>query len=86
MSSSRRSSPSRATHRMSRTTASCPTCGLRRVIPVSEDVVFRVRGRRYKIEAVVHERCESCGERIFGVDAARRFDALILKRTRGRVA
>lgn len=86
MSSSRRSSLSSIAHRASRKAGPCPTCGARRVVPVCEDVVFRLRGRRYKLKEVPHERCRSCGERIFGVDAACRFDELILKRTPGRVA
>ena len=48
----------------------------RRVVPVTEDIVLRVRGRRYKVAGVAHERCQACGERIFGVEAGRRFDAL----------
>jgi len=86
MSLSRRSSLSRLANRASRNPAPCPTCGARRVVSVCQDVVLRVRGRQYKVEDVPHERCASCGERIFGVDAACRFDALILKRTPGRVA
>lgn len=82
MSSSRRSSPSR----ISRKTGACPTCGSNRVVPVTEDIVIRLRGRRYRCEALPHERCAACGELILGIDTARRLDALILRGARRRVA
>ena len=78
MSSSRRSSP---TSRVARHGA-CPTCGSRRVASVVDDVVMRVRGRKYAFEGVAHERCLACGERIFGIDASHMFDRVILKRRR----
>jgi hypothetical protein len=52
------------------------------VISTIEDVVIRTRRRRYRFESVPHERCLACGERIFGIDASRKFDAAILKRSR----
>ena len=77
MSSSPRSSRSRKPK-----TAPCPTCGSRRVLRVTEDIVLRVGGNRYKVEAVPHERCSRCGERVFGIDASHRFDAVVLSRRR----
>ena len=78
MSSSRRSSQTdRVTNR-----GACPTCGSRRVVSTVEDVVIRARRRSYRFESVPHERCLACGERIFGIDASRRFDVTILKRRR----
>ena len=82
MSSSRRSSPSRPTD----TAGRCPTCGGARVVRVREDVVLRVRGRRHKIPDVLHERCQACGERIFGIEVAGRFDAAVLRGRSKRVA
>ena len=82
MSSSRRSSRPRKSPRP----GACPTCGGRRVIPVTDDVVLRVRGRRYRIEGVAHEQCQACGERIFGLEASRQFDGVVLRGKRGRVA
>jgi len=55
-------------------------------VPVTADVVLRIRGRRYEFEGVPHERCGACGEQLFGIDASRRFDARILGRRRHRVA
>lgn len=81
MSSSRRSSPSRKT----RPTV-CPRCGARGVVPVSEDIVLRVGRRRHAIKSVDHERCLRCGERIFGLEVSRGFDATVLRGHRGRVA
>lgn len=78
MSLSRRSSP---TNHASK----CPNCGAKAVLPVTEDVSLRVHGRKYRFDAVEHERCAECGERIFGLEASRRFDAEILPRRR-RVA
>jgi len=52
------------------------------VVPVTEDVTFRVGGRTHRFEAVAHERCAACGERIFGLEASRRFDQAILPRRR----
>jgi hypothetical protein len=56
------------------------------VVPVTEDIVIRLRGRRYRCEALPHERCAACGELILGIDTARRLDALILRGARRRVA
>lgn len=81
MSLSRRSSQ----RRTSRKVGPCPTCGSTRVHPVTEDVVVRVRGRRCRVDAVAHERCQNCGERIFDLEAARRFDAVALG-SRRRIA
>lgn len=50
-----------------------------------EDVVLRIRKRSHRFAAVPHERCEQCGERIFSIDASKRFDAALLK-GRGRHA
>jgi len=58
----------------------CPTCGSGPVVPVTEDVILRIAGRRHRVEAVLHERCAACGERIFDLEASRRFDAAILPR------
>lgn len=64
----------------------CPTCGAKRVVLVTEDIVLRVRGRRYRLESVPHERCAACGERILGAEVARQLDALVLGKKRGRAA
>jgi YgiT-type zinc finger domain-containing protein len=82
MSSSRQSLRSKPLRRAGR----CPTCGAKQVVGVTEDIVLRVRGRRYRLESVPHERCVACGERILSVEVARRFDALILTRKRGQAA
>ena len=63
----------------------CPICGSARVATVVEDVVLQVGKRSHRFAAVPHERCEQCGERIFGIDASKRFDAALLK-GRGRRA
>ncbi|MGH7554630.1 MAG: YgiT-type zinc finger protein [Longimicrobiales bacterium] len=81
MSSSRRSSRSRRVKG-----GKCPTCGATRVVPVTEDVVLRIHGHRHRIADVPHERCQRCGERIFGIDVAGRFDAAVLKGRSTRVA
>ena len=62
----------------------CPTCGSNRVVEVIETVVLTVRGERHRITDVEHERCCACGERIFGIDASKRFDAALMKRRRPR--
>jgi YgiT-type zinc finger domain-containing protein len=54
--------------------------------PVKEDVVLRVRGRRLRIDALDHERCDACGERIFGIEASRQIDAAVLPRRGKHVA
>lgn len=82
MSSYRQSSPSRPARKAGR----CPTCGAARVVPVTEDVVLRVHGRRHKVSDVPHERCQACGERIFGIEVAGRFDTAVLKGRSKRVA
>ena len=82
MSSSRRNSPSRR----SRPLSECPRCGKRRMVEVTEDVVLRVRGKRYVFPSLTHERCGACRERLFGIDASRAFDAAILKRRAKRAA
>ena len=64
----------------------CPTCGAKRVVLSTEDIVLRVRGRRYQLESVPHEHCAACGERIFSVEVARQFDTLILGRKRRQAA
>jgi YgiT-type zinc finger domain-containing protein len=79
MSSSRRSSRSKSA-------GPCPSCGARRVVAVTEAVTLRVGGRSHTFEAVAHERCAECGERIFGLEVSRRFDAAILSRRRRATA
>lgn len=81
MSSSRPSSR----HRGEASAGSCPTCGSRRVRLVQEAVVLVVRGVRHRFPDVEHERCLACGERIFGFEASKRFDALFTRR-RSRAA
>lgn len=78
MSSSRRRSRNRASERTGR----CPTCGSNRVVQVVEEVALRVGRRTHRFERVPHERCQACGERVFGIEASRRFDAVVLKRGR----
>ena len=82
MSSSPPSSPTSRSRRAS----TCPKCGARSLVPVTEDVILRVRGHRYQFQDVPHERCGACGERLFGVDASRQFDARVLRRRRHRAA
>jgi len=66
--------------------AACPTCGAKRVVRVTEDVVLRIGGRRHVVEAVPHERCEACGEQIFGIEASGLFDRVVARHRAGRVA
>jgi YgiT-type zinc finger domain-containing protein len=80
MSSSRQSSPTKP-KRVGR----CPRCGSDRVIAVVEDVTLRIAQHRHRFERIEHERCQACGERVFGIDVSLQFDAAILKR-RGRRA
>jgi hypothetical protein len=49
-------------------------------------VVLRIRGVRHRFVDVPHERCEDCGERIFGLETSRLFDATVLHRRRTRAA
>jgi|MudIll2142460700_1097286.scaffolds.fasta_scaffold487819_1 YgiT-type zinc finger domain-containing protein len=81
MSSSRQSSPTEDRTRP----GPCPTCGSPRVAKVSEDVQLRISGKTHRFASVAHERCLACGERVFGIDASRLFDAAVLRR-RGRRA
>ena len=53
---------------------------------MTEDVVLRVHGHRHRIPDVPHECCKACGERIFGIEVAGRFDAAVLKGRSKRVA
>ncbi len=69
-----------------RRAGTCPTCGAKRVLPVTEDIVLRARGRRYRLKGVPHERCAACGERIIGIEVARQLDTLVLGQERGRAA
>ncbi len=69
-----------------RRAGTCPTCGAKRAVPVTEDIVLRVRGRRYRLESVPDERCAACGEQILGPDVARQIDVLGFDRKRGRAA
>jgi YgiT-type zinc finger domain-containing protein len=81
-------SSSRPSSRSSRAAASgpCPTCGSSRVRTVREEVTLRIRGVNHRFPEVPHEKCDACGERIFGIDASKRFDALIPRRRRSRAA
>jgi YgiT-type zinc finger domain-containing protein len=78
MSSSPRSSPNKRRP----ATSTCPSCQRSTVIEVEEDVCFQVGRKRLSFSAVKHERCTACGERIFDVETARRFDAAVLPRRR----
>jgi YgiT-type zinc finger domain-containing protein len=82
MSSSRRNSLSKR----GRATGKCPVCGSPRLTAVVEDVVLHIGKRSHRFAAVPHERCERCGERIFGIDASKHFDAVILKGRSRRAA
>jgi YgiT-type zinc finger domain-containing protein len=82
MSSSRQSSQSSRARKPGR----CPTCGRYALKPVTEDVVLRVRRRAFRFESVPHERCTVCGERIFGIEASCKSDAVILPKRGRRVA
>lgn len=57
-----------------------------RVEAVREALVLRVRRSTFRFADVPHERCASCGERIFGVEASRLFDAAILPHRRSTAA
>ncbi|MGH7894511.1 MAG: YgiT-type zinc finger protein [Candidatus Binatia bacterium] len=82
MSSSHRSSRSEHSTGVGR----CPTCGSARVARVTEDVVFTVGRRRRRFSQVDHERCASCGERIFDLETSKRFDVVLGRRRRPRAA
>jgi YgiT-type zinc finger domain-containing protein len=82
MSSSRRSSLSKRRP----ATGDCPVCGSPRVRAVVDDVVLHIGKRSHRFIAIPHERCEQCGERIFGINASKLFDAAILKGRARRAA
>ncbi len=73
------SSPQSSRTSSKRTTGRCATCGGSRIAQVVEDVVVRVGRRSYRFEQIPHERCGFCGDRIFGIEASKRFDATVLK-------
>jgi len=52
----------------------CPSCGSPDITAVVVDVILTVRGNVRTVTAVAHERCNVCRERIFGVEASKRFD------------
>lgn len=78
MSSSRRSS------RNSAASGPCPTCGGGRVRQVIEPVVLTIAGVTFRLERVPHERCDDCGERVFGLEASKRLDELLTRKRRSR--
>jgi hypothetical protein len=47
---------------------------------VCEDVTLELRGVQHRLADVAHERCAACGERIFGLEASKRFDTLLRRR------
>jgi hypothetical protein len=53
---------------------------------VIEDVTLQVGRKRRKFAAVPHERCRACGERIFGLDVSKTFDAQLRASLRNRAA
>ncbi len=81
MSSSLRKSPNRRPSH-----GACPTCGSARVVAVVEQVALRIRGQSIRFDKIPHEKCESCGERLFGVEASKRFDLALSLRKRNRAA
>jgi len=54
-------------------------------VRVTQDVVLTIGRCRHRFVGIEHERCRRCGERIFGLDASREFDAA-LRRRRSRAA
>ena len=64
----------------------CPSCGGRRVVSTQEAIVLRVGRRKFTLVGAPHERCLACGERIFGYEASRRMDELVLRGGRARAA
>lgn len=80
-----------SSHRNSRNesqtpTGSCPTCGKPRLTRVTEAVTLSVGHRKYRLADVTHELCSRCGERVFGIEASQRFDALLRSARRRRAA
>jgi YgiT-type zinc finger domain-containing protein len=49
---------------------------------VVEDVVLTVRRKRHRFTAVPHHKCGACGERLFDLEASRRFDAALGRKRR----
>jgi len=80
MSSPRRNSPTKSRKR------ACPVCSKGPVVDVVEDVVLRVKGRKYRFENIKHELCTKCGERIFDLETSRMFDEKILTKKKSRAA
>jgi YgiT-type zinc finger domain-containing protein len=64
----------------------CPTCGSRRVVAVDEEIVLKVGRKRRAVHGVPHEHCLACGERIFGYDASRLLDDILLRHPSHRAA
>lgn len=56
------------------------------MIHTTEEVVLRIGRRLCRFADVDHERCEACGERIFGIAASQRFDVALPKRRSQRAA
>jgi hypothetical protein len=47
---------------------------------------MRIRGITRRFADVCHDRCLVCGERIFGIEASRLFDAAFARHRRSRAA
>ena len=56
----------------------CPTCGSTNVVRVQAAVVLRVGRRRIRCPLVKHEVCADWGEKIFGIEASQKLDAVVL--------
>lgn len=77
MSSSRRNS-----RNSSNLLGVCPVCGAEKVRLVTEAFSIGTGRTRRRIENISHEKCESCGERIFGLEASKALDLIILGKKR----
>lgn len=50
------------------------------MVATRDDVVFSIAKRAHRFEAVPHEKCEACGERVFSLETSQMFDRTLGRR------
>ena len=64
----------------------CPSCEKKGLETVTETVSFPVGKKTIVVESLTHQKCESCGERVFSMEAQKKIEATAYGKKSSRAA